>query len=108
MRLPLDRFRGQGFRRVDGFAELILAPSGAKGSLRLQVVPGVAAGGPAACVRLVDAEGQVAGESPASGPTSMEFAVRCTPGRTQVLRLECQDSLGCTAELKVFRCDWTQ
>lgn len=106
--LPLDTFRGQGFRRVFGFAELILAPSGAKGSLRLQVAPGVTAGGPAACVRLVDAEGQVAGESPANGPTTIEFAVRRTPGRTQVLRLECHDSLGCSVELKVFRCGWTQ
>jgi hypothetical protein len=38
----------------------------------------------------------------------MEFAVRCTPGGTQVLRLECRDSLEGTSALKVFRCDWTQ
>jgi hypothetical protein len=106
--LPLDTFRDQPFRRVAGFAEVILAPSGREGILQLQVEPGAPPGGPAVCARLVDADGRVLGELPANGPTSMEFSVGCTAGRTQVLRLDGQDSLGRTAELKIFRCDWTQ
>jgi hypothetical protein len=106
--LPLDAFRDQSFRRVAGFAELILSASGADGSLTLQVVPGVPAGGPPAWVRLVDAGGRVLGELPSAGMTTLEFLVRCVPGRTQVLRLEGRDKSGGTIELKVFQCGWTQ
>ena len=105
---PLDTFRGQSFRRVSGFAELILAPPGADGSLSLQVAAVAAPGGPPALVRLVDGEGGVLGELPASGPTSVEFAVRVTPDRTQILRLEFLDNQRHAAEFKVFRCEWTQ
>jgi hypothetical protein len=105
--LPLDTFRGRGFRRIAGFAELILASSGGQGTLRLQVTPGTPQVGPSARLRLLDAKGQVLGEAPATtGQTTLQFEVFCIPGRTAVLRLEYFDSAGQQAELKVFRCHW--
>ena len=104
--LPLDTFRGRGFRRLTGFAELIVAPCGGQGVLDLTVAPGAATVGPPGRLRLVDAEGRVLGEAPLGERASLNFEVFSMATRTNVLRLEYEDHAGRGAELKVFRCDW--
>ncbi len=104
--LPLDTFRGRGFRRISGFAELMVAPTGGQGVLRLTVAPGAPIAGPPGRLRLLDAEGRVLGEAPVGERASVKFEVFGISGRTNVLRLEYDDHAGIGAELKVFRCDW--
>jgi hypothetical protein len=75
--LPVDTFRGRGFRRFTGFAELIVAPCGEQGTLHLTVAPGAAKTGPPSRVRRVDAQGRVLGEAEVGEQASLIRSPLC-------------------------------
>ncbi len=100
-------FRGRGFRRTSGAAEILLAPS-AGSKLTLQTEAEGATSGQAFTLRLIDTGGQVVAEAPLQAAHPIEFPLPAAPGRTRVLRLQCQDAQGAPAALLVFRCERSQ